>query len=385
MPRTTANDPLLQGLLARFDFDGVAGRIVAGTLPTIPGYARMPDGVMAGAVHEIVKHNLELFVTCVLEDREPSADEMAVLRASAMERGRDGVPLHDMLHGYRLGARVAWHALIDVCTTADEREALLGIAERIMKYLDGVSTAVEESYLDERDHLVSEQERWARALLDALLSPVDADDLPRLAELTSFPLAEAYRPFAVSVLGATAREHAKVAIDLRGRGILALTEGDRVAGLIHPEREPLGVDRRGAASAIGPETPRAQLSEGLAFARLQVQTARTLRRTGVVGAGDLLPELLLARSPEVAAAVRAKVIDPLANYAEKRSTELVRTLETFVACGLDRRATAAELVVHLNTLDYRLRRIEQLTGLRLSDPEDLAMIVLALKQRQLGG
>jgi DNA-binding PucR family transcriptional regulator len=39
--------------------------------------------------------------------------------------------------------------------------------------------------------------------------------------------------------------------------------------------------------------------------------------------------------------------------------------------------------VHPNTLDYRLRRAEELTGLRLSRPDDLMLMALALKQRTL--
>jgi DNA-binding PucR family transcriptional regulator len=39
--------------------------------------------------------------------------------------------------------------------------------------------------------------------------------------------------------------------------------------------------------------------------------------------------------------------------------------------------------VHPNTLDYRLRRVTELTGLDLGRTDDLALTVLALKQRAL--
>jgi DNA-binding PucR family transcriptional regulator len=39
--------------------------------------------------------------------------------------------------------------------------------------------------------------------------------------------------------------------------------------------------------------------------------------------------------------------------------------------------------VHPNTLDYRLRQILELTGLDVHDPDDLVLVVLALRGREL--
>ena len=41
--------------------------------------------------------------------------------------------------------------------------------------------------------------------------------------------------------------------------------------------------------------------------------------------------------------------------------------------------------MHPNTLDYRLKRVEELTGLDLARPDDLMLTALALKQRALDG
>ena len=71
----------------------------------------------------------------------------------------------------------------------------------------------------------------------------------------------------------------------------------------------------------------------------------------------------------------AGLLDPLENNAE-----LLRTLERYVALDLDRRRTAADLHVHPNTLDYRLRRVEALTGLKLSKAPHTVLICLALMQ-----
>jgi DNA-binding PucR family transcriptional regulator len=79
--------------------------------------------------------------------------------------------------------------------------------------------------------------------------------------------------------------------------------------------------------------------------------------------------------------LRRLALGPLEDYAERRRADLLETLRTFVACDLDRRRAAERLHVHPNTLDYRLRRVEELTGLRLSSTSDLVVTCLALKQR----
>jgi DNA-binding PucR family transcriptional regulator len=103
----------------------------------------------------------------------------------------------------------------------------------------------------------------------------------------------------------------------------------------------------------------------------------------VVSPTDYILELLLARSPRVAELARRRVLGPLETYTDPRSSDLVLTLATFVELRLDRRSAAERLHVHPNTLDYRLERISKLTGLELRRPRDMALVTLALRQREL--
>ena len=52
-------------------------------------------------------------------------------------------------------------------------------------------------------------------------------------------------------------------------------------------------------------------------------------------------------------------------------------MHALVSCRFDRGATSAALHVHRNTLAYRLRRIQEIAGLDLDDPRDLARSYLA--------
>jgi DNA-binding PucR family transcriptional regulator len=108
-----------------------------------------------------------------------------------------------------------------------------------------------------------------------------------------------------------------------------------------------------------------------------------LGRTGELRPEEHVSELLLARSPRLAAMLRERAIGALERHAPRRGSDLLETLETFLDCRLDRRKAAERLHVHPNTLDYRLKRAEELSGLSLSRPDDLVLVALALKQRAL--
>lgn len=57
----------------------------------------------------------------------------------------------------------------------------------------------------------------------------------------------------------------------------------------------------------------------------------------------------------------------LSLYDEQNGTDLVKTLETYLDCGMSSAKTASTLFIHRNTLIHRLRQIEQVSNLDLSD------------------
>ena len=164
------------------------------------------------------------------------------------------MPLEDLLHAYRLGGRIGWNAL-EEAALPHERSSLLHGAELLLDYVDRVSAAVSQAYLEERQHLVSEEERQLRNLLDTLVEGgTPPTELRALAEQLGLPLSDRYRPFAAAVPDALARRHSELASALRGQGILALTEGARVAGLAPDGDTPLPpalVERDGRTHVAG--------------------------------------------------------------------------------------------------------------------------------------
>ncbi|MFE4720100.1 helix-turn-helix domain-containing protein, partial [Streptomyces sp. NPDC056728] len=72
----------------------------------------------------------------------------------------------------------------------------------------------------------------------------------------------------------------------------------------------------------------------------------------------------------------AALLDPVAGRPE-----LLETLRTHLAHQQDRRATAAALGLHPNTVDNRLARIGEQTGIDLAAPRGTALAIAALLLR----
>jgi PucR C-terminal helix-turn-helix domain/Purine catabolism regulatory protein-like family/GGDEF-like domain len=93
-------------------------------------------------------------------------------------------------------------------------------------------------------------------------------------------------------------------------------------------------------------------------------------------------ELLLASVPgSVLRSFRERLLGPLQSYDERHRAELLPTLREFLACSGSWNACAARMYVHVNTVRYRIRRIEELTGRDLSSLDDQVDFFLALRIR----
>jgi DNA-binding PucR family transcriptional regulator len=93
-------------------------------------------------------------------------------------------------------------------------------------------------------------------------------------------------------------------------------------------------------------------------------------------------ELLLASVPgSVLRSFRERLLGPLVAYDEQHRAELLPTLREFLACSGSWNACAARMYVHVNTVRYRIGRIEELTGRDLSGLGDRVDFFLALRVR----
>ena len=155
----------------------------------------------------------------------------------------------------------------------------------------------------------------------------------------------------------------------------------------------LDSDRSRIRLAVGVGAP-AEGVAALAGALHEAQSARRLAEVRAAAAGTALA-VSVVTSDEVAGMSCCWPACPAACCArspnacsarywpttKRHKAELLPTLREFLACSGSWNACAATMYVHVNTVRYRIRRIEELTGRDLSRLDDQVDFFLALRIR----
>ncbi|MFV0127129.1 PucR family transcriptional regulator [Streptomyces sp. HMX112] len=161
---------------------------------------------------------------------------------------------------------------------------------------------------------------------------------------------------------------------LHADALLAAVREPLSAGLADDGRLTLGV----SAAVHSAEGLRGALEEARHARR--VAAARP-GRVCAAGHHELASHVLLLPfvPDDVRRAFTARLLDPLRDYDRRHRAELIPTLEAFLDSDGSWTRCASRLHLHVNTLRYRVGRIEQLTGRDLSRLEDKLDFFLALR------
>lgn len=261
--------------------------------------------------------------------------------------------------------------------------------------------AFERARLDERRRtrwLLAEQ--LLRPVLSGTAEPASvADDL----RASGLDLGQPY--VGISLEASDRTESADVAcavleelLGSRAAEPVVASTGDEAVALVRlpGALDDLAADLREAAGRLEIGLDRGRLLVGLGAAargpaglREAVAEARLARRLAALRPGhtSLLTcddidshALLLATVPEdVRAMFRTRLLGPVLDYDARNGTDLGETLDEFLACSGSWSRCAERLHVHVNTLRYRIRRVEELTGRSLATLEDRVDFFLALR------
>jgi purine catabolism regulator len=119
-------------------------------------------------------------------------------------------------------------------------------------------------------------------------------------------------------------------------------------------------------------------------ARWAMEAARGEGRSVVVY-GDQSPTFM-PRTVAEGEAIVDRVLGPVIAYDAENDSRLLQSLEVFLDCNRSWKEGADRLGIHRQTLVYRMRRIEELTGRKLQGLQDQTDLYLALKTlRMLDG
>ena len=156
--------------------------------------------------------------------------------------------------------------------------------------------------------------------------------------------------------------------------------------LLESVRDPLSAGLDGDGQVTLGVSAAVHSAEGLRGALEEARHARRVAaarpgRVCAAGHQELASHVLLLPfvPDDVRRAFTARLLDPLRDYDRRHRAELIPTLEAFLDCDGSWTRCATRLHLHVNTLRYRVGRIEQLTSRDLSRLEDKLDFFLALR------
>lgn len=386
-----------------------AERMIEAERGAIKDYAAIHNGELTQDVYDTTLAHAKIWYESLLAGRPPTAAELEPFAEVGRRRLRQGFDLPSLLHAIRLASIELWSALI--AKTRQSRsvrtELLFQVSPYLLLHFDLISQAVTRGYTEEGQQRARWREQLKHELSDLLFSK--PDELIRFRELA--------RALDLDAMAA----HAALAIRLPDNHLSA--ERDRptdMDGLIERVVLALGANqsttvnsfRHGLLLLWLPATPgeslivQEQQLAGAAAALFKGGLPLTAVGVGLPGVGpggwrdsadQALQALEIGRSLSLANAVlrytelalddAVRTSPGLGRYLESllerlaAEPALLDTLDAFFNHRQHRKACAAALGIHINTLAYRLERIESLLGAQLDNTSWLARLHAALRLR----
>ena len=316
-------------------------------------------------------------------------------RATGRRRAEQGAPLPAILHSYRVAGTFIWSAILAEGLADDgSAAALLPAASELWSIMDELSGSVTDAYRDTVAELARSNAQTRNAMLDVLLRG-DVGDGSRLWESAATLRLPHHGVFAVVAAhaprpGVESIPHAEEALRARNIQSAWRVEIDAHVGVVvlTPRN---GMDKLCAHLAeltsgpVGLSEPYPNLDQ----TPVALRQARLAYAAGTPGSRDVVRyeqvpiAVLLASAPDAAAGVAHAILGPVLALPAPECELLIGTLRAWFADDGATSAAAAKLHVHRNTVRYRLRRIEELTGRSLVRPTGVAELHLALEAARI--
>jgi hypothetical protein len=368
----------------------VGRRMAAATRAEVADYAAVRDESFAAEVLAHSEEHVHAFVRTARRGRPPAGRELDFVAERGAQRARELLPLDALLEGYLIGQRTVWESI--VAAAGDTPEGMR-VAQELTAvtfvYTHAINVAIAASYMRESQALAAGRERGRRELLDALLSGegVVGAHARRAESLGLAP----DTPHAVVVAQAGEEPEAvRLATQALGtaESFVVQRRDELVAVLpVYVRRGPVELSAElGRAAERLRRTHRVELRAGVStvcsglaeVARGYGEARRALRHAPAVGAValedvGLLDYLAAGADDGVQRVVPAGVHTLVAAGA------LVDTLRAYAECDLNVMRTAERLVVHPNTVHYRLRRVAELSGRDPRRFNELVELLTALR------
>ncbi|WP_224766323.1 PucR family transcriptional regulator [Nocardioides campestrisoli] len=353
----------------------VADAAVSAIIAEVPTYANALSGAMGETIRNAVQLALGGFIQLAARrsgGARPTAPSMETAYQLGRGEARSGRSMESLLAAYRVGARVSWSEMsAGLLADGVDAETLAKFAGLVFAYIDQLSASSVAGHSDESATTGRMRAQLREALGNALLRGDASDLLLRAAaraeweppeSLTAVVLAEAH---VRSALGSVAPETVAVADPTAEEHVVLLVPDATRAVLLRA--------LSGVPAVVGPARPWQQARASWQRARRAVDLD-----IAVTDTEQHLAELVVHADPEALADLREQVLAPLADLGPAARDKLTDTLRTWLLHQGRREAVAEALVVHPQTVRYRVGQLREAYGDRLDDPEFVRAATIAL-------
>ncbi|MDG4765719.1 helix-turn-helix domain-containing protein [Solwaraspora sp. WMMD406] len=346
-----------------------------------PTFAAIDDDKLRRDVRTAVAVALERFLDLVgTEDPAlPSPVREVFVALGAAEAREDRGP-EALLAALRVAGRLM---LREVCESlarvrAVDTALLVDLADAVSAYVDELAAASTDGFARQVREQAGERDRRRRQLAELLLrGGAPAAEVVAAATAVGWPQPDAVVPVVLPL------EHARDArLRFAADGIVA--ERGRDAVLLLPagprtDRSVLTDALRGRGAAVGPPLGWAEVPQAVRLAELAA--ALVTPTAGPVFAVDHLATLAVRGEPGALAVLAAHRLAPFAGLRTSQRDALLTTLHSWLRHWGSRAAVSADLFVHPQTVSYRIRRLRELLGDDLDDPDIRFALLLVLAAR----
>ena len=366
----------------------VARRIVDAITTEVAEYRGGMDDASATPIGSAVEFALDSFLHMVTDEtRTEAAAPPGPMLEAAYDLGRgeaaSGRTMEALLAAYRVGARVAWEDLAAILVQRRApAEAVARFAQFVFTYIDELSSA---SVAGHRDELASSErvrEQLRERLGQALLADESSDRIVAHAEQAGWPMPETITVVVLRTahVGNLARLLGPNTLQLTSDAAAGLPSSDLTVLLVPDadrSRSALRTALTGRGAVMGPTRP-------ITDARVSfVRVLRVMQRVAVVGDGpvdteDHLVDLVLHADAESLDDLRVRALEPLADVRAATADRLVETLRSWLLHQGRRVDVAAHLNVHPQTVRYRMNQLRDLFGDRLTNPDAVLELLIAV-------
>lgn len=298
---------------------------------------------------------------------------LAVFHELGRTEYREGHRVDALRSILTIGTQAIWAFLIEHPGPLPPSE-LYVIAATLFGYVDALAGAAAEGYLDEQQDAAHDWAQVRRRLITLLVQPDPPADatLHAAAEAARWPL-----PAAVCVISADGTDAEHLARAVGGGAIATVIDGATRIVVPAPSTSERGLTGRRAAVGPAVALRGARLSYRISRKALEMQHAGLLP-DGVLSCDDHLLALLTSWEPGVAQRLADRALAPLASLTPGSRRLLAETLLAWLRAQGQVIPTALALHTHPQTVRYRMRKLRQLFGDRLEDPDERLALQLAL-------